>query len=280
MFFSRNTRRRQNHTSAPAGIQSLESRQLMSGTGCVDGNNQAMLNVRFEEYSEICVEDFGVNFDLDLCGEEEPDSGDQQQDGLLFESLLQGDQQEQQGCKPDFDALIELIKEQTQNEDWENDPTDLGQTLELVNSQTEQVHEQIADLLQSLRRLQDLQVTIEVRFITLQDDFFEQIGVDFDFDINDQINGGGLTGQSGNNNSDKPADPLDDLDVSFGQGSFDIGVPDFGDFDPNKALQFGSAILSDIETFFFMNAAQGDTRDNVMFAPKVTLFEGQIAQVR
>ena len=39
------------------------------------------------------------------------------------------------------------------------------------------------DLLEQLRRLQDLQVTIEVRFITLNDNFFEQIGVDFQFDL-------------------------------------------------------------------------------------------------
>ena len=53
----------------------------------------------------------------------------------------------------------------------------------LVVSQTQEVHEQIADLLEQFRRLQDLQVTIEVRFITLDDNFFEQIGVDFNFDI-------------------------------------------------------------------------------------------------
>ena len=39
--------------------------------------------------------------------------------------------------------------------------------LSLVVSQTQEVHEEIADLLDQLRRLQDLQVTIEVRFITL-----------------------------------------------------------------------------------------------------------------
>ena len=50
-------------------------------------------------------------------------------------------------------------------------------------SQTQEVHEEIVDLLEQLRRMQDLQVTIEVRFITLSDNFFERIGVDFDFNI-------------------------------------------------------------------------------------------------
>ena len=59
----------------------------------------------------------------------------------------------------------------------------------MVVSQTQEVHEQIADLLQQLRRLQDLQVTIEVRFIKLSDNFFERIGVDFDFNIDDNFTG-------------------------------------------------------------------------------------------
>ena len=41
----------------------------------------------------------------------------------------------------------------------------------------------------------------------------------------------------------------------------------------------GFAILSDIEAYFFINAAQGDKRTNVLQAPKVTLFNGQQAFV-
>ena len=56
-------------------------------------------------------------------------------------------------------------------------------SISLIIRHTAEVHEQIADLLRQLRRLQDLQVAIEVRFITVSDNFFEQIGVDFDFQI-------------------------------------------------------------------------------------------------
>ncbi len=38
----------------------------------------------------------------------------------------------------------------------------------------------IAQLLADLRNLQDLQVSVEVRFLTVEDQFFERIGVDFD----------------------------------------------------------------------------------------------------
>src|SRR5690606_3847999 len=54
---------------------------------------------------------------------------------------------------------------------------------------TSEVHDEIVDLLRQLRRLQDLQISVEVRFITVSDSFFEQIGVDFDFGIQSDIVG-------------------------------------------------------------------------------------------
>ena len=56
-------------------------------------------------------------------------------------------------------------------------------------------------------------------------------------------------------------------------------MPQFGGFDATAGAQMGFAILSDIEAYFFINAAQGDKRTNVLQAPKVTLFNGQQAFV-
>ena len=56
-------------------------------------------------------------------------------------------------------------------------------------------------------------------------------------------------------------------------------MPAFGGFDVATAANFGFAIISDIEAFFLIQAAQGDTRTNIMQAPKVTLFNGQQAFV-
>jgi type II secretory pathway component GspD/PulD (secretin) len=70
-----------------------------------------------------------------------------------------------------------------------------------------------------------------------------------------------------------------DYDIQFRQGSFEIGVPDFGGFQPNAGIQVGMAILSDIEAFFFIQAAQGDQRSNILFAPKVTMYNGQTATI-
>jgi general secretion pathway protein D len=70
-----------------------------------------------------------------------------------------------------------------------------------------------------------------------------------------------------------------DLDIPFTQGSFALATPQFGGFDAGAGASLGFAILSDIEAFFFIQAAQGDRRSNVLQAPKVTLFNGQQAFV-
>ncbi len=188
----------------------------------------------------------------------------------------------------DFDTLIDLITSTIAPQTWdlvggpgsiEGFPTNLS----LVVSQTQEVHEQIADLLDQLRRLQDLQVTIEVRFITLSDSFFERIGIDFDFEVDDnskQIAGQNPilpddTGPSIAFGLDPSGQPTVDFDYAFTQGSFGSTVPQFGGFDASTAADFGFAILSDIEVFFLLQASQGDQRTNVLQAPKVTLFNGQ-----
>ena len=191
----------------------------------------------------------------------------------------------------DFDTLINLITTTIAPQTWETlggpgsiegFPTNLS----LVISQTQEVHEQIADLLDQLRRLQDLQVTIEVRFITLNDRFFERIGIDFDFNIED--NSGQIAGQnplirdrmpSTSFGLDPSGAPTIDFDYQFRQGSFGSTLPQFGGFDAATAADFGFAILSDIEVFFLLQAAQGDNRTNVLQAPKVTLFNGQMGFV-
>ncbi len=204
----------------------------------------------------------------------------------------------------DFDSLIDLIVSTVEHESWMENGTGEGEiqpfptNLSLVISQTQSVHEQIADLLEQLRRLQDLQVTIEVRFIQLRDNFFERIGIDFDFNIED---GSGITDLNQQGATFEPkrrsatlginANPSlgqslgtfsVDLDVPIRQDSFGLTTPQFGGGGggvPPVVGQFGFAILSDIEAFFLIEASQGDSRSNVLQAPKVTLFNGQQATI-
>ncbi|MEX0613182.1 MAG: hypothetical protein WD229_13765, partial [Pirellulales bacterium] len=202
------------------------------------------------------------------------------------------------GANADFDSLIDLIVSTVSTETWaengggEAEIRPFPTNLSLVVSQTQAVHEEIADLLEQLRRLQDLQVTIEVRFIRLNDTFFERIGIDFQMNVEDRTVGAGdlvpgsafeppgRTSQTvGLFNVAPFPNFTSDLDIPFRQDSFDVtSVIPFGG-PVQGGLNFGFAILSDIEAYFLIEAAQGDTRTNVLNAPKVTLFNGQQAFV-
>lgn len=268
-----------------------------------------------------------------------------------------------QTATPDFDSLVDLIVATVEPTSWDEvggqaTVKPFETTLSLVIRQTQQAHDEIQDLLAQLRRLQDLQVAIEVRFVTVSDKFFERIGIDFDFNMNGTTpvapspeafgdflppfgngrrftvtgttttgttttgtttsgttttgtttSGTTTTGATTTNVAGTGSAPFspgpgrdlvrrgdypklgtivglerpnvfsNDLQIPFRQGSFDIGVPDFGGYKPDAGLSMGFAILSDIETFFFIQAAQGDSRTNILFAPKVTLFNGQQAIV-
>lgn len=198
----------------------------------------------------------------------------------------------------DFDSLIDLIVSTVEHDSWMENGTGEGEiqpfptNLSLVISQTQRVHEQIRDLLEQLRRQQDLQVTIEVRFIRLTDSFFERIGIDFDFNIEDNIPFTPQIEADGSYAPNQPSSvvgvtgalegntgPLFNvaLDSQFRQGSFTLSQPQFGT--PSDFATFGFSILSDIEAYFFITAAQGDRRANTLNAPKVTLFNGQQAIV-
>ncbi|HVK13692.1 MAG TPA: hypothetical protein VM597_33405 [Gemmataceae bacterium] len=172
--------------------------------------------------------------------------------------------------------------------------------LALVINQSPEVIEEVERLLESLRKVQDLEVSIEVKVVSLGETFFERIGVDFSMGIptNAGPNGGPNTGEStvpglnGGLNSrnfsgnvlglQTPRQPTPDLDIPIRATSFGRAIPPFGGFGNSFAdggISLGLAFLSDIQVQMFLEAAQGDTRTNVMQAPKVTALNGTAATI-
>lgn len=168
------------------------------------------------------------------------------------------------GQGSDFASLTDLIIRQTDStpglvaERVENHHV---QNLSLVIGRTPQIQDEIRDLLDKLRRLQDLQVTVEVQFITLNDSFFERIGVEFDFEPNTDTGSVKLTSTDSPNAFDYEF-ALNPEEFNFSVNNFvaapRVSVPDFGAFDPFAGLNLSTAILSDLDTFFFIQAARGD----------------------
>ena len=201
------------------------------------------------------------------------------------------------GSQADFDTLIDLITSTVRPQTWSEmggpgTITGFDTNLSLVISQTQAVHEEIADLLVQLRQLQDLQVTIEVRSSAYSTNSTERIGVDFQFNI--PVNAPAVPSPPPVAGPPPSYGPLANSatvgldatglqtplkDIQYRYGGFGTALPQFGGFDATTAATFGFAILSDIQAFFLIQAAQGDNRTNILQAPKVTLYNGQQATV-
>jgi type II secretory pathway component GspD/PulD (secretin) len=204
------------------------------------------------------------------------------------------------------DELISLIKNSIAPTSWDSSggPATIDYyplSGALVVNQTPDIQEQIQDLLAALRRLQDQEVAIEVRFITVAESFYERIGLDFNINIktneeNSRLQPQLTTGQfqTGQQINDfnpsrfisglTPAGTFtSDLGIPIRTSSFALGIPPFGSFlnspGGNGGLSLGLAFLSEVQVFMFMEAAQGDQRTHVMQAPKLTLFNGQTAMI-
>jgi hypothetical protein len=113
-------------------------------------------------------------------------------------------------------------------------------TMSLIVNQTAAVQGQVRDLLAALRRMQDQEVSVEVRFVSVGEDFCERIGVDF--------------------NSNPP--------TTYSSPA------------PPVAPKQGVAFLNDAQMRKLMEAVQGDQRANVMQAPKLTVSNGQASVIR
>jgi type II secretory pathway component GspD/PulD (secretin) len=202
------------------------------------------------------------------------------------------------------DQLIQLITNTVNPKSWaamggQGTIDYFPMTMTLVINQTPDIQEQVADLLAVLRRLQDAEVAIELRLISLAEGYFERIGVNFNVNIKtdkytqryEPLITSGQFKPAGFINDFTPKDFVagltpagtftSDLDIPITTSSFGMAVPPFGGFPNipggNGGIELGLAFLSDIQVFLFMEAAQGDQRTNVMQAPKLSMFNGQTA---
>ncbi|MFL5243983.1 MAG: type II secretion system protein GspD [Gemmataceae bacterium] len=204
------------------------------------------------------------------------------------------------------DTLMNLITNTVSPRTWDRQGGQgsidyFPMTLALAINQTPDIQDQIAELLTALRRLQDQEVAIEVKFITIAEGFFERIGVDFNINLPTKVKPNvqaQLTSQQfqapGQVNAFEPTNTIigltpagtftTDLDIPLKASSFGMALPPFGGFPSipgaNGGISMGLAFLSDVQVFLFMEAAQGDQRTNVMQAPKLTLFNGQTATLQ
>lgn len=119
--------------------------------------------------------------DLDLGSIQEGGGGGQQQQvdteagaALTRAELLQ--------------RIIEIIQQNVDADGWRDNGGDTGAIQELngnlIVTNTAKNHRQISGLLRQLREVRSIQVSVETRFLLVNEDYFEQIGFDLDVVFN------------------------------------------------------------------------------------------------
>ncbi len=156
-------------------------------------------------------------------------------------------------------ALMELLTAMVEPETWgdgsgrittrEDKPGDLI----IVN--TVNVHEQIYELLASMRSAQHLQVNIEARFIQMSDNFLEDIGVELNnFNVRNASEGTNLNAN---------------VDTSAGAAAA-----------ASQGLNLAYSILKDYQIDLILNAVQESEDAEVLTSPRITLSNTQRGSIR
>jgi type II secretory pathway component GspD/PulD (secretin) len=192
--------------------------------------------------------------------------------------------QAERAATTDFDSLIELVTTTVAPDSWvenggEATVRSFETTLSLVVRQTDERHAEIRDLLEQLRRLQSHQVTMEFRFITVPEDFFERVGIDFDFNVRPAV------AESRNGVKGPPPTPppagqtqpsahyLED-DIQYFPQPVEHVDPACG-----VTTENGQVVLTPEEARRFMECVQRNERASILRAPKVTAFNGQTVEM-
>src|SRR5690606_4119992 len=176
--------------------------------------------------------------------------------------------------------IIELIQETVATDSWRDNGGSIGAIQELngqlVVTQTGENMREVISLLGKLRETRAIQVNVEARFLTVQRNFLEDVGVDFDFIFNFD------DPPTANETGFGPI-AVSQNHAGFTQGgALTTGVP--GNLtesatNPNLSTNF-TAFLDNFRASILLRATQLRADVQSLTAPNLTLFNGQRAFVQ
>ncbi len=135
--------------------------------------------------------------------------------------------------------------------------------LSLVVSQTADIHEQIAELLEQMRRLQEVQIVIEARFLSVPPDYMENVVGNLDQTVR-KLRTTTLVGEDG----------VERIGVDF---DFDVQESPAAVSPAAFLAERKYAVIKESQVREMVVTAQAHERANILAAPKVTIFNGQRA---
>jgi general secretion pathway protein D len=183
-----------------------------------------------------------------------------------------------------IEQITQLIQETVAPDSWRDAGGIVGSVRELsgqlIVTQTPENHRQLMGLLEQLRETRAIQVTIEARFLTVQRNFLEDIGVDVDFVFNQDADLDSKFSPIPVNQETSTFTANPSTGVPGSIGNIDrslIGTPD----NPlgTSAFQLGGTYLDDFAVTFLLRATHASANSTLLTAPRLTLFNGQRAYV-
>ena len=198
------------------------------------------------------------------------------------------DREEEEGPKRQdlVDAITKLITDTVAPDSWRDVGGSVGSMRELsgqlIVTQTPENQRLLSNLLEQLRETRAIQVSIEARFLTVQRNFMEDVGLDVDFSFNNQGKvGTHWSPVSVNQNSSSfTANPDTTLPGSLSSSFANQGSGSSSNTGAlNLSTGYGNAFLDDFQVSLLLRATQASQHSTLVTAPRITLFNGQRAYV-
>jgi general secretion pathway protein D len=172
------------------------------------------------------------------------------------------------------ESITKLIEDTVATDSWKDNGGSVGALRELqgqlIVTQTPENHRQLINLLEQLRETRAIQVTVETRFLTVQRNFMEDIGVDlnFLFNLNNSWSKNWGTIPVSTPSSTFTSNPATGVQGSIGNSSV---TP--------TGLTTAATYLDDFQVQLMLRAVQASVNSSLVTAPRITLFNGQRAYV-
>lgn len=216
--------------------------------------------------------------------------------GGLFGDDDEDEEQEFPTREELVESIINLIQDLIgRQEDWAAYGGDVSSVQELngqlIVQSTPQNHREIIDLLAQIRETRATQISVESRFLVIDESFLEEVGVDLDFQIDNL--GGGFgpikVAQDSYSIARRPSSPITPGRFQTSDPFFDNSnpIPGPGVFVPERgflprtgrSLDLGISYIDDFQVNLLIQATQANQRAITLTAPRVTFFNGQRAYV-
>ena len=197
------------------------------------------------------------------------------------------------GDKQETSEFIDIIKKVVAPATWGTTGIDIGEyNGSMVVTQTSEVHQQVDELLRSLRNQKGTQIHVKCKFLTIENSALEQIGVDWNNFVGPSTPpGSGISpilpvfgaGTSpfgafyGNENTNTNTAATVNNNLLGYTTSSSLSAPQ-----PGEGLNFGGQAWSlgnNLYARAVLQAVEKERKGNVIYEPDLTMFNGQQAHL-